>query len=243
MKRSPKGSGFPCPPGSGRGFTIPEVLVTFLILGFAVSAIFFVYRHSVNSFKATTWKQERTRQAEAFWNILRKFLEEATDELVKNGSGPTWTLDKNPKPLKYAPLTPGNQNKNLLAWEVHHVDSMGDPDYQQKHILKLEDGRLFLASVGGGGKFSHNGHPLVEDVSQFVVSSTNIRLSPGTGPDDRNREYLETTPSSDPVVGSVVEISFTLAPPPDFPLQNLRIGQSAKFKLAVGAITDSNPSY
>jgi hypothetical protein len=206
----------------GAGFTIVELLVSILVFAIFITGVIYVYRHSSDSYRASSWKQERTLEVEMFWNALRKPLEEATNKLDRVGAPPNWMVQTTPRPLKLKTSATGNAP--ILAWEVDHLDNMG-MNTNLKYQVDLSNRELVL-SGGDLGKPA-----IVRDVAQVEVRSTQIRQKPLTF-----EEYLDMSGTGDPVVGSVVEISFVLEPPPGFPIPGIRLNQSHKFKLQVEAL-------
>ncbi len=222
----------PASPAGRAGFTLVEVLVTIIVLSLFTYGLVNLYRQSMQSYRITTWKQERTRQAELFWNRLRKPLEEASDQLARRDLGAgRWTIDKTSRPLKFNP-SPGDGK--FMAWQVDHFDA----------TTGLVEGPTTWSLSRTGREIRMTGpglsdHLVLEDVDTVSIKATQIRQRDGTF-----EEELDLTGAgTDPVVGSVLEISFVLTPPESVQSSAIRVVQNAKFKLVVEAEATTAPNY
>lgn len=222
----------PTLPGRSAGFTLVEILVTIIVLALFTFGLVSVYRQSMLSYRITTWKQERTRQAELFWNRLRKPIEEASDQLARRDLGAgRWTIDKTSRPLKFNP-SPGDGT--FMAWQVDHFDT----------ATGLVEGPTTWSLSRAGREIRMSGpgltdHLVLEDVDTVSIKATQIRQRDGTF-----EEELDLTGAgTDPVVGAVLEISFILTPPESVQNATVRVVQNAKFKLVVEAESTTAPRY
>ncbi|NLI77168.1 MAG: prepilin-type N-terminal cleavage/methylation domain-containing protein [Candidatus Riflebacteria bacterium] len=214
------------------GFTLVEVLVTIIVLALFTLGVTNLYRQSMQSYRITTWKQERTRQAEMFWNRLRKPLEEASDQLARRDLGAgRWTIDKTSRPLQFNP-SPGDGK--FMAWQIDHFDS----------ATGLVEGPTTWSLSRAGREIRMSGpgltdHLVLEDVDTVSIKATQIRQRDGTF-----EEELDLTGAgTDPVIGAVLEVSFILTPPEYVQNSSIRVVQNAKFKLVVEAESTTSPSY
>ena len=221
-------------------FTLVEVLVALLVFSIFSTGILLIYRFSVHSYKATSWKQDRTHQAELFWNVLRKSVEEATDEL-KPLSGLGGTIDKIPMPLLYKDSSDSTHQGGLLAWKVYHLNNAGGLDYNNTYLVELKN-RSLVMTVKPDPPGWTSPKILLEDVDCVKIQATPIWRSTDPG----KEEFLGTAgPDSSYTenAGSVIEISITLTPPQNVSIPDLKIIQNNKFKLIVGSVSSSSPSY
>lgn len=212
-------------------------MIVLIIVGLFAGSLYFIYRHGMNAYQASSWRQERTRQTEMFWNVLRKSLEEATDKLVRDGTGPDWSIRSDPRPLLWRPaITPANTV--ILEWKTDHLSPTGDLEYQLAYQIKLIERSLCMsASVVLGappaGFQAMTDRVMIDDIASFDAKTTLIRVRPG----DAFREYFDdgTGNPGDPVAGSVIELFVVVAPPPGASFPAGRLPMNGKFKLAVAA--------
>ncbi|HOT27270.1 MAG TPA: prepilin-type N-terminal cleavage/methylation domain-containing protein [Candidatus Ozemobacteraceae bacterium] len=218
------------------GITFIELIVTIFIVGLFSGGLYFVYRNSMNAYQAASWRQERTRQTELFWTALRKAIEEATDTLIRDGTGPEWVVRADPRPLRWKPAT-SPANTPVLEWKTDHLSPTGDLEYRLAYQVRLVDRSLRMsASVESGspppGFQAMSDRVMVDDVASFDAKAALIRVHPG----DEFREYIDTGTGnpSDPVAGSILELFVVLAPPPGTSFPAGRLPLNGKFKLSIG---------
>lgn len=210
--------------------------MTIFIVGLFSGGLYYVYRNSMNAYQAASWRQERTRQTELFWNTLRKAIEEATDALIRDGSGPEWVVRADPRPLRWKPAT-SPANTVVLAWKTDHLSPTGDLEYRLAYQVSLVERSLRMsASVESGsappGFQAMADRVMVDDVVSFDAKAALIRVNKG----DKYQEYIDTGAGSpsDPVAGSILELFVALAPPPGASFPAGRLPLNGKFKLAIG---------
>ncbi len=221
------------------GITFIELMVTIFLVGLFAGGLYYVYRNSMNAYQAASWRQERTRQTEMFWNTLRKALEEATDTLIRDGTGPEWVVRADPRPLRWKAAT-SPANTRVLAWKTDHLSPTGDLEYRLAYQVTLVERSLRMsASVESGspppGFQAMADRVMVDDVVSFDAKAALIRVHTG----DEFREYIDTGTGSpsDPVAGSILELFVVLAPPPGASFPAGRLPLNGKFKLAIGTAT------
>ncbi|MBF0545381.1 MAG: prepilin-type N-terminal cleavage/methylation domain-containing protein [Candidatus Riflebacteria bacterium] len=229
---------------SPAGFSLVEILISLAICVLLLMIVFFVYDRTMFSYRCSEWKQEKVLQAELFWNELRKCLEQATDVLQKRGHPPDFRFDVIPRPFKFKSAV--DSNGTVFSWNVDHVDENGDLAYRMEYRIIFADRKLQIESshVGGPGSPSPEitfdvGKTLVTDVESINVGATNVKES--QNPANLNEQYLETTPTADAPVGSVVEISLLLTPPAGLRIGEVKVAQNNKFKLNVAAVETALP--
>lgn len=217
-----------------RGFTLIELSIAAFIFGLLMAGIMLVYRYSMDSYRITTWKQERLHEAELFWNFLRKNLEEASDKI---DIGADLTVDR--RPLLYRPLTVPGSNGPVLRWMRSRIGSSGVPEYRIESQVVYANAKVFVqalptpSNVAPPEELTPKPKDMLSDVRSFSVSVIPIKQDPVRG------EYLDSSGSGPHlVVGSLVEISIRFAPPPNSGMPStIEVTQNHKFKLAV----DSEP--
>ncbi|HOY65784.1 MAG TPA: hypothetical protein PLP29_02790 [Candidatus Ozemobacteraceae bacterium] len=221
-------------PPERRGVTLVELLVGTVLLAGFIGTVIYIQRFTMNSYRVTTWKQERTRQIETFWNQLRKPIEEASDALSRTPpTGSDWEIVRTPRPLLHRSRF-GSGNGPVMVWKADHLTSSGDLEYSREYRLELTDRRLELKGVQFG---TDQKRVLVEDVEGIRIRSTSIRQAQNpAAPDERFEEYLDTAGTgTDPVVASVVEVSLTIMPARDSGIPAQKLVQGTKFRIPVGA--------
>ena len=217
-----------------RAFTIIEIVVSILVFSGFVLAVMFLYRRSSDSFKITAWKQERGAQADLFWAQARKALEEATDRLeFAPGVINNPPLLKEPRPVKIHPSPGAAPDGNILAWNVSRTtyDMAGSNHTSVHSIYSMAKQKRRLIINGGSGRA-----PVLDDVVaiEFIVSSVTKTAN--------NAEEI-TAGINPAAVGTLLEISVTLAPPEGYIAGELKIPMSHKFRLNVAPFSDSAPTY
>ncbi len=217
--------------------TFVETMVVLLIVGIFTGSLFYAYRQSMNAYQATSWRQDRTRQVELFWNILRKSLEEATNSLGRDGAGPDWTVRSDPRPVQWRPAR-SPANTVVLSWMTDHLTATGDLDYRLSYQLKIIDRRLCMtaAVVSGSAPAGFqvmSDRTMIDDIDSFDIKCTLIKVREG----NEFREYFDdgTGSPSDPVIGSVAELFVVLAPPPGSSIPAGHLPLNGKFRLAIAA--------
>ena len=213
-------------------FTVVEVLITIMILALLTTGLITLYRNSMQSYRVTSWKQERTRQAELFWNQLRKAIEEASDKLERQDLGAgRWTIAKTSRPLLFK-APPGDGK--ILAWQVDHYDpATGLVAPPLNWFLVLDNHRLLMPNQ------NMSVQPVLEDVHTVTIRATQIMQDNATF-----EEVLDVAGTGvGTTVGSVLEISILLTPPPQIQSPDTRLVQNAKFKLVVESQPHPAPNY
>lgn len=218
-----------------RGFTYVEAMMVLVIVGLLSGGLFHIYRNSMNAYQAASWRQERTRQTELFWNVLRKAVEEATNTLARQENGAEWAVQTTPRPLLWKPAQ-SPANTVVMAWQTDHLSPTGDLEYRLAYQVKLIERSLCMsASVVSGspppGFQPMSDRVMVDDVASFDAKAVLIRIRQG----NEYREYFDDGSGSpgDPVAGSMLELFIVLAPPPGTSFPAGRLPLNGKFKLAV----------
>ncbi len=212
------------------GFTLVEVLVAAFVLGVLGTGMVMLYRHFMQSYRITTWRQERTRQAEMFWNRLRKPLEEASDKLDRQdlATPGNWTITRTSRPLLFNPSP--SADGTFMAWQIDHFDAatgvVTGPDTWS--LTKI------------GREIRLNGPGVANLLGLEDVETISIRASQVTQRDDTFEEELD---GPGRIVGSILEISILLKPPPSINNPDIRLVQNTKFKLVVESKPTPNPNY
>jgi|GEM_PF-1024234 len=226
--------------GRRSAMTLVEILIAALLLSGFLGTIIYIQRFAMNSYRVTSWKQEKTRQIESFWNQLRKPIEEASDALSRNPpAGSDWEVVRTPRPLRYRSRSAGNDGV-VMVWRADHLTSSGDLEYSREYKLELKSRRLELAGVQFG---TDQKRMLVEGVDEIRVRSTSIRQSQNPAvPDEKFEEYLDASGAglTDPIVGSIVEIAIIVSPDRGSGIPDQKIVQNAKFKIPVESREDSS---
>lgn len=197
-----------------------------------ITAVMYLYSRSSDSFKITAWKQERTAQADLFWMHARKALEEATNKLEFAPGMLNPTLTEEPRPLKFHPDPSAAPDGNIMAWHVSKttIDMMTSNHVSVHNVFALAKEKRRIILVGGAKPI------FLDDVVriEFVVSS--VKRTPN------NAEEI-VAGIAPGAVGTMLEISLTLAPPAGYIAGDLRIPMNHKFRLNVAPFSDSAPTY
>ncbi|EKD81405.1 MAG: hypothetical protein ACD_39C01825G0002 [uncultured bacterium] len=218
---------------NNRAFTIIEIIVAIVVMSILITGVMYLYSRSSESFKITAWKQERTAQADLFWVHVRKALEEATNKLEFAPGMLNPTLTEEPRPLKFHPAPAGAPDGNILAWNVSKTTfDMAASNHTSVHstfALTKEKRRVNL--VGGDGR-----PVFLDDVVriEFIVSSVTKT------PNNAEQIVAGVSPGA---VGTMLEISLTLAPPAGYIAGDLKVPMNHKFRLNVAPFSDSAPTY
>jgi len=214
-----------------------EMIIAAFIFGLLMVSMIAVYRYSMDSFRITTWKQERLGQAEVFWNFMRKNLEEASNKIDIGGD---LTIDE--RPLLYRSVSGPGSNGPVMRWMRSRMGPSGLPDYRIESQIIFADGRILAHSVPTPGNVAPPDElvpvpkEMLSDVRVFSVTATPIQLDPVRG------EFLNPGPGGHPVVGSLVEVSLRFGPRPDSGMPvNIEVTQNHKFKLAVNSLALGGP--
>jgi prepilin-type N-terminal cleavage/methylation domain-containing protein len=212
------------------GFTLVEVLVTVFVLAILATGAMILYRQSIGSYRLTTWKQERTRQAELFWNRLRKPLEEATDKLERQdlATPGNWTITRTSRPLLFNPSP--TADGTFMAWQIDHFDPASGLVTGPDTWLLARAGREIRLTGPGVASLL-----VLEDVATITIRSSQVT--------QRDATFEEELDGPGRIVGSILEISILLKPPPSIGNPEITIVQNAKFKLVVESKPTANPSY
>lgn len=221
-----------------RGFTMVEMAIGAIIFGLLMVSLLAVYRYSIESYRITTWKQERLQQAELFWNFMRKNLEEASDKIDIAGD-----LTVDPRPLLYRSVIGTGANGPILRWMRSRMGPSGIPDYRIESQVLFRDGKVLVQSAPTPGNVAPPDElvptpkEMLSDVRVFSITTTPIRLDPVRG------QYLDSGGGAHPIVGSLAEISIRFGPPPDSGMPTaLEVTQNHKFKLAVHSQNLAGPA-
>ncbi|HAE40635.1 MAG TPA: hypothetical protein DCG57_18675 [Candidatus Riflebacteria bacterium] len=217
---------------SRRAFTIIEIVVSIVVMSGFVGAVMYLYSRSSDSFKITAWKQERTAQADLFWAHVRKALEEATNKLEFAPGMLNPTLNEEPRPLKFHPDPSAAPDGNIMAWHVSKttIDMMAGNHATVHNTFALTREKRRITLVGLARPV------FLDDVVriEFVVSSV-TRLT-----NNAEETVAGVVPTA---VGTMLEISLTLAPPPGYIAGDLRVPMNHKFRLNVAPFSDTAPTY
>jgi prepilin-type N-terminal cleavage/methylation domain-containing protein len=216
-----------------KAFTIIEIVVSIMVFSVFIMAVMYLYSRSSDSFRITAWKQERAAQSDIFWAQARKALEEATNRLEFSTDILNPTLTESPRPVKIHPDPSSAPNGNILAWNVSRtIYDMASSNHTSEHsIYSIARQNRRLVINGGGGRA-----PVLDDVVaiEFIVSSV-IKTA-------NNAEEIVAGINAD-AIGTLLEISLTLAPPDGYIARDLKVPMSHKFRLNVAPFSDSAPTY
>ncbi|GAB4267057.1 MAG: hypothetical protein Kow0029_01280 [Candidatus Rifleibacteriota bacterium] len=215
------------------GFTIVEVVISILIFSAFTGILMYLYARSNDTFKITVWKQERTAQSEIFWAMMRKHLEEATNEIVVEKFVENPDITYLPKSLKFHPDPNSVDKGNILAWNC----SKAEFDFSPSHNHKVTHTTLFLKKDKKNLHLTADRNlATLKDVDSIEFKVNAVKKAPD------NEEFIADGPDPDSV-GTILEISLVLSPPEGYMAKDLKIPQSHKFRLNVGAISDTSPDY
>ncbi len=229
-------------PGLRTAFTVVELVVVVFVLAVFVITLMYVYQWMTRSYRTTSWKQERTREAEEFWNLLRRNLEEAANIHEEDPS--TLDLKVTPCPLhiRSLPAIPadGGFDGDLMAWVRARMNpSSRTSEYKLGCRLWVQKRQVFMSikSLGMGPVPAGETIPsraFLTDVVGFITQATPIRQDPNLG------EYADTGGTGvGPIVGTQIEVSVLFEPAADAGLGNLRIAQNHKFRVPVDHVVES----
>ncbi|MBF0500468.1 MAG: prepilin-type N-terminal cleavage/methylation domain-containing protein [Candidatus Riflebacteria bacterium] len=227
-----------------RGFTLVEIVISATVLATLFLVVTLLFRHLSDSYRLTTWKQEHLQQAQSFWNIARKNLEEAADLIAVSSD-----LVATSSPLLYRSVSQTGLSQNginpsgpLLRWEKSHILTSGTLEYRVECQVSLNDRSVAIQALppstmsAPSEELISTPKTILTDVDAFVIQTTPIKLDADRG------EYLEAGVSSS-TVGTLVEISIRFKPPSNSGLPSqIEITQNNKFKLAVDAASYTNPA-
>lgn len=214
------------------------MLVSILILSTFVVTLMFLYRRSTETFKITVWKQERTAQAELFWALMRKHLEEATNylDLASQAGNENPVIPDDPRPFKFHPIPSAAPDGNILAWNVSRAKFDYSPPFAHtsqhvNYFLVRNKKRLELRSSSSAKVMA-----AVDDVDDiaFTVSSVIKNSS--------NEDEITAGVDAN-AIGTMFELSLTLKPPAGYIASDLRIPHNHKFRINVPPHSDSAPAY
>ena len=229
-----------------RAFTLVEIAIASLVMFALMGGCMYLYQRSNDAFSITLWKQERTAQAERFWTHFRKNIEEASDllEITDDQMGfphPKVTKSKEMPILVHtsAGSLKENDKANLLAWNVSilNIDfEAGNHSSKSENFQLVKEGRKVLLK---GSKAK----PIAEmdDVVAIAFDVKSIVKA-----DDTSYETIvsDTAVSgSAKIVGTLLEISLTMAPPKKSIGEGNRLPQNHKFRLNVAADMSTDPKY
>lgn len=229
-----------------RAFTLVEIAIAAIVLSILMGGCMFLYQRSNAAFSITLWKQERTAQAERFWTHFRKNIEEASDllEIPDDQMGLPHPHVQKTKEMPILVHTSAgslkeNDNANLLAWNV----SILDIDFDNgKHSSKSEIFQL----VKEGRKVSLKGSKSkpVAELDDVVAIAFDIKTI--VKADDTSYETIVSNTvatGTAKIVGTLLEISLTMAPPKTSISEQNKIPQNHKFRLNVAADMSADPKY
>lgn len=218
-----------------RGVTLTETVIAILVFSLLAVVLGNLHRASLRAFALTSWKQQKTQQAQAFWHHLKKPLEEATDKLDFD-LDPPYLLSTSTRPLKYASSSEVNEG-NLMAWQVDRisVDSNMVPNIVAQPIYRLvkKGAEVFLSGPDVASA-------TISDVETLEIKTLNVCQKQ----DSTFSEYITDDPlPSDPVVGTILEMSIIFRPDPSRGLPEIKQVQTAKFRINIAAEHTLDPDY
>lgn len=228
-----------CATNNRSGITIMELLVTTAVMSALTMILFMMYSRGTNTFKITSWKQERTSQAEIFWAGMRKHLEEASnlyDMSLSDAAG-----SSNPiipeviRPLQVHPDPTSVGAGNILAWNSSQLDFQFTAPFahtstSQTYFLRKNGRRLVLLMNQGVQNRTIARLDDVVDIT-FVVESV-VKNS------NNEEEIVDGFVAG--ASGTMLTISIILAPPQGYIAEQLRVPQNHKFRLNVAPISDAS---
>lgn len=229
-----------------RAFTLVEIAISALVLALLLGGCIFIYQRSNSAFSITLWKQERTAQAERFWTHFRKHIEEASDLLVipddEMGNAHPRLQKQKDMPIlihSYPGSIGENSKANLLAWNVSTLDinfeTKTHSSKSETFCLEKDGRRVFL-----------KGEKDKVIAELYDVVSVAFEVKPIVKTSDSPYESIggSGAPVDDAtVVGTLLEISITMAPPKLAIAEKTKIPQNHKFRLNVNSKTSDNPEY
>lgn len=216
------------------GFTIVEVIIAIMVLAVFFTLLMYLYNRSSDSFKITLWKQKKTAQSTLFWSHMRKQLEQATHELeVDPGGFENPEINVINKPFIFHPDPNSVSADPVMAWNSSMVkfnfDSLKHTVEHHTVVVKKSGQSLELL-------VDEKSISRLTDLDSIDFKVTSIKKN------DKNEEFLEDGP--DPTAdGTIIEITVVYKPPEKYMASSQKITQNHKFRLNVGALTDTSPTY
>ena len=220
-----------CRAQASKGFSLVELLIALAVTVIFMYAIYFLYVSSVQAFKITDWKQQRTAQAQMFWDLLRTPLEEANLHIVPDSSGVSVILNTVARPLILKETVSADTITavNILEWSVDHFDPVAESVETAAFKLYVKANKLFL----DGGRFSNK--IVLEDVNEVKAKATKIFQRDEAGAFE---EFIaDTAAVGDVEVGNIIEITIVLKPRSGIGPKNLKLIQSCKFRVETTVTT------
>lgn len=195
-----------------------------------------LFGKSSDSFKITSWKQQKTAQAQLFWTILKKNIEEATEALSVQPGVDNPQIATSARPLLVNTNASTCTTGNILAWgstnvSFDYTSGLFNHGTNTKFfILKKDKNRLYLEQ--GGKKLTK-----ITDVDKVEIKITSVIVDGST-----KEEHLKEGEVAG-AVGAIISISITLKPPKGYIAQNLKLVQNHKFRVNVRAKAVASPNY
>jgi len=224
------------PNKASSGFTLVELIISILIFSSFLGVLMLLFGKSSDSFKITSWKQQKTAQAQIFWTVLKKNIEEATDILTVQTGVDNPQIATSPRPLLVNTNASTCIIGNILAWGNTNVSF----DYTSGNfyhgtstnffLLKKNKNRLYLEQ--GGKKLTE-----VTDVDTVKIKITSVIIDSST-----KEEHLQEGEVNS-AVAAIIGISITLRPPKGYMSQSLKLVQNHKFRINIKAKSVANPNY
>lgn len=223
--------------------TLVEMVVATLVMAVFVLSVAYLYQWMSHSFRSTSWKQDRTRESEEFWNFLRRNLEEAANIHQEDSGTGDMAIDPRPLHARTLPVIPedGSADGDLMAWVRARMNpatrtneyALGCQVRVQKRQVFLKIKTLGMGPIPPGETIPDRA--LLNDVSGFIIQLTPIRQDPNTG------DYADTGGTGvGAIVGTQVEISVLFEPGASSGMSHLRLVQNHKFRLAVDHVVESS---
>jgi len=192
-----------------------------------------MFKKSTDSFKITSWKQQKTSQSQRFWSILKKHIEEATDLLSITPGDAESPVGKTERPIMVNSNAPACAIGNILTWNVSQLTF----DYSASHNHSSSDTTFTLSKNKEKLFLLQNGKKLsqITDVDKISIKITSVVIS-GTTKEESLQDEIDSN-----AVASIIEIAITLKPPDGYMAKDLRVVQNHKFRVNVKANSVTNP--
>ncbi|HNV70852.1 MAG TPA: hypothetical protein PKO06_14215 [Candidatus Ozemobacteraceae bacterium] len=224
-------------------FTVIEMIVVALVLSVFVITLMYLYQWITYSYRSTSWKQERTRETEEFWNLLRKNLEEASNIHEEDSVTLDLSIASCPLHFRTLPSIPadGSLDGDLMAWVRARMNpATRTSEYKLACRLWVQKRQVFLSikSLSMGPVPTSETIParaFLNDVSGFIVQATPIRQDPSLG------DYADTGGTGvGLIIGTQIEVSILFEPAANTGLGTLRLAQNHKFRVPVEHVVESS---
>lgn len=209
------------------GFTIVELLIAVTVFSVFIVSLLLLFKQSGDSFKITSWKQQKTAESQIFWTHLKQNIEEATNKLS--------VLPGIVEPEVKSEVRDMNVNSNastitsgdILDWNVSHISfdfvssnhSFSNKIFTLKkdtNALYLEDGVKRIAKI--------------TDVDSVTINITSVVI------DATTKEQILVEGENAGAFGSIIAISIIQKPPSGYMAKDLKLVQNHKFRINVKAV-------